>query len=133
MDPYIGEIRSFGFPFAPRNWALCNGQTMPIAQYQALFAILGTTYGGNGQTTFQLPNLQGQVPMHWGSQGGFTTTIGQVQGTSTVTLTPQQIPSHNHTITAAQIGAGSSGEHVAVPTNTAYLGPASNRNLAWIA
>src|SRR4051794_35616119 len=124
MDPYIGEIRSFGFPFAPRNWALCNGQTMSIAQNQALFAILGTTYGGNGQTTFQLPNLQGRIPMHWGSQGGFTTTIGQVQGTSTVALTQQQIPQHNHAITAAEPSVNT--ERAAVPTSTSYLGNMSN-------
>lgn len=131
MDPFIGEIRAFGFNFAARDWAFCNGQTMSIAQNQALFAIIGTIYGGNGQTTFQLPNLQGQIPMHWGTGPGFNTTVGQVQGSTTVTLTTQQIPQHDHVITAAEPAAGVTAERVAVPTNTSYLGTNSNRNLGW--
>lgn len=130
MDPYIGEIRAFGFNFAARDWAFCNGQTMSIAQNQALFSIIGTIYGGNGTTTFQLPNLQGQVPMHWGTgPGGFNTTIGEVQGTSSVTLTTQQTPQHNHMITAAE--PGEVGERVATPNSTTYLGNMSNRNQGW--
>jgi microcystin-dependent protein len=130
MDPYIGEIRAFGFNFAARDWAFCNGQTMAISQNQALFSIIGTIYGGNGTTTFQLPNLQGQVPMHWGNgPGGLNTTIGEMQGTSSVTLTAQQIPQHNHVIQAAEAGATS--ERVAVPTNQTYLGNMSHGNLGW--
>ena len=94
-SPFLGEIRCFGFNFAPVGWAKCNGQLLAISSNDALFAILGTTYGGDGQTTFGLPNLQGQVPMHWGSgPSGFNTTIGEVQGVTTVTLTTAQIPAH---------------------------------------
>ena len=128
MDPYIDEIRAFGFNFAAQNWAFCNGQTLAIAQNQALFSIIGTIYGGDGQTTFQLPNLRGQVPMHWGT-GPTNTTIGQVQGTSSVTLSTQQIPQHNHIITAAQPSVTS--ERSPAPTPTSYLGTAGNRNLLW--
>ncbi len=90
-EAYVGEIRCFGFNFAPYQWALCNGQQMAISQNAVLFSILGTTYGGNGTTTFGLPNLQGQIPMHWGTTSGLpTTVIGEVQGQSSVNLTTQQ-------------------------------------------
>lgn len=133
MEPFIGEIRSFGFAFAPMNYAFCSGQTTAISQNEALYSIIGTIYGGDGQTTFNLPNLQGQVPMGWGSGGpaGFNTDIGQVMGTSMVTLTSQQMPQHNHVVTAAQ--ASDTSERSAGPTNSAYLGSASNHNLPWIA
>ena len=78
-EGYIGEIRAYGFNFAPTNWMFCNGQLLPISSYTALFSIIGTYYGGNGTTNFALPNLQGQIPMHWGT-GPSTTVIGQVQG-----------------------------------------------------
>ena len=117
---FLGEIRSFGFNFAPRGWAKCNGQPMSIAQNQALFSILGTIYGGDGITTFNLPNLQGQIPMHWGNgPGNFVTAIGEVQGTTAVTLTVSQIPQHTHALTAATVG--SAAERTAVPTNQAFL------------
>jgi len=90
--PFIAELRIFAFDFAPRNWALCNGQTMSISQNQALFALLGTTYGGDGRTTFQLPNLQGRVPLHVGT--GYT--LGQIGGAETQTLSTAQIPAHTH-------------------------------------
>lgn len=87
-EAYVGEIRCFGFNFAPYQWAQCNGQQMAISQNAALFSILGTAYGGNGTTTFNLPNLQGQIPMHWGSATALPpSSIGQVQGQSMVTLT----------------------------------------------
>ena len=90
-----------GFNFAPKGWALCNGQTMSIAQNQALFAILGTTYGGNGVTTFNLPNLQGQVPIHWGtSPSGSSYVVGQQGGSQNVTLNTTQMPSHTHLVKA---------------------------------
>jgi len=96
-EPYLGEIRMAGFNFAPVGWAFCNGQLMPIADNTALFSLLGTTYGGDGQTTYALPNLQGQAPMHWGNgPGGFNTVIGEQQGVDSVTLTAQQIPQHQH-------------------------------------
>jgi microcystin-dependent protein len=102
MEPFIGQIQMFGFNFAPRGWALCNGQLLSIAQNTALFSLLGTTYGGNGQTTFALPNLQGRVPMHQGNGGGLTPRVmGEQSGTETVTLISTQMPQHNHTVNAA--------------------------------
>lgn len=91
-DPYLGEIRVFSFNFAPRGWALCNGQLLPINQNQALFALLGTTYGGNGQTTFALPNLQGRTPIHVGN--GFVQ--GQSGGEQAHTLVSSEMPAHTH-------------------------------------
>jgi microcystin-dependent protein len=117
-EAYLGEIRAFGFNFAPYGWMFCNGQLLPINQYTALFSILGTTYGGNGVSNFGLPNLQGQVPMHWGT-GPTTTVIGEVQGTVNVTLQQQQMPQHQHTISSA--GAGAPVERSAIPTTTSFL------------
>ena len=97
MDPYLGEIRIFAGNFAPRGWALCNGQILSIAQNTALFSLLGTMYGGNGQTTFALPDLRGRVPLHFGQGPGLTPrTEGEVSGSATVTLTTGEMPSHNH-------------------------------------
>ncbi|WP_238180958.1 phage tail protein [Methylobacterium trifolii] len=96
-DAFIGSIILFGGNYAPRGWALCNGQLMNINQYAALYAILGTTYGGNGTTTFGLPNLQGRVPVHAGSGAGLSSyALGQMSGTETVTLNTTQIPAHSH-------------------------------------
>ena len=96
-EPFIGEIRIFAGNFAPRSWAFCDGQLLPIAQNTALFATIGTTYGGDGRTTLGLPNLQGRVPVHAGRGPGLSTRqSGQVGGTSTVTLTEQQLASHRH-------------------------------------
>jgi microcystin-dependent protein len=125
-QPYVGEIRAFGFNFAPYGWAFCNGQPMDISQYTTLYAVIGTTYGGDGQSTFNLPNLQGQVPMHWGNgPGGFNTTIGQVQGVPTVTLTQAQTPSHNHVISAASLPAGGVVTRTAAPNSTSYIADTS--------
>ncbi|MFZ1084775.1 MAG: tail fiber protein [Terracidiphilus sp.] len=88
-----------GFNFAPVGWALCNGQTLSISQYAALFALLGTTYGGNGVSTFNLPDLQGRVPIHWGTGAGLSTyVIGENAGTENVTLLYNQMPLHNHLV-----------------------------------
>ena len=96
-QPYIGEIRFFGFDFPPRGWASCAGQTLPIAQNQALFSLLGTTYGGNGVTTFQLPDMRSRVPIGQGSNGPVGTyALGQISGQENVTLLTTQIPQHNH-------------------------------------
>jgi microcystin-dependent protein len=122
--PYIGEIRAFGFSFAPVDWAFCNGQFVAIDQNPALFQILGTIYGGDGVSTFALPNLQGRVPMHWGN-GPENTTIGQIQGTTEVTLTINQTPSHSHTFTADQTGPGGVVERSMAPTVNSFLGPSS--------
>ena len=94
--PYIGEIRLFAGNFAPVGWLLCQGQTLPISQYDVLFNLIGTTYGGDGQTTFNLPNLSSRVPLHQGS--GYV--LGQQGGVETVTLTAQQMPQHTHALVA---------------------------------
>lgn len=100
-DPFIGEIRMFGFDFAPRNWAVCNGALLAISQNTALFSILGTTYGGNGAQTFGLPNLQGRAPMHFGTGPGLTPrNLGETGGSETVTLSATQLPQHNHIVNA---------------------------------
>jgi microcystin-dependent protein len=106
-DPYIGEIRMFAGNFAPINWAFCNGQLLPISEYDALFALLGTTYGGDGQTTFGLPDLQGRLPVHAGQGPGLSPyVLGQRAGVEQVTLTTPQLPAHTHAA-AATTNAGS--------------------------
>jgi microcystin-dependent protein len=102
-EPFLAEIRIMSFNFAPRGWALCNGQLLPINQNQALFSLLGTTYGGNGQTTFGLPNLQGNAPLHQGQ--GFVR--GEKGGATAVTLTTQEMPQHIHTAQVRQVQATS--------------------------
>ena len=98
-EPFIAEVRIFALNFAPRGWAFCNGQLLPIAQNTALFSLVGTTYGGDGETTLGLPNLQGRAPMHPGNGPGLTSRrLGQVGGTQTETLTEGQMPAHSHTI-----------------------------------
>jgi|SRR5262245_5366908 len=100
-NPYIGEIRLVGFNFAPAGWALCDGSLLSIAQNDALFALLGTTYGGDGQTTFALPDLRSRVPMHQGNGH----TLGEVGGTESVTLTTNQMAAHGHVPQARNAGA----------------------------
>lgn len=96
-EPFIGEIRMFGGTFAPRGWAFCNGQLLSIASNTALFSILGTIYGGDGRTTFALPNLQGRMPMHWGNGPGLSPRIiGESAGQENVTLLANQMPAHTH-------------------------------------
>src|SRR5688500_1602862 len=95
-EPFLSELRIFSFIFAPKGWAQCNGQLLPINQNQPLFALLGTTYGGNGQTNFALPNLQRRVPIHLG--GGHS--MGEAAGSSSVTLNIQQLPTHVHLASA---------------------------------
>lgn len=97
MDPFIGQVCLFGFDWAPKGWAQCNGQLMSIAQNSALFSLLGTTYGGDGRTTFALPDLRGRVALNQGTNpSGSTYTIGQMAGTENVTLLLTQMPMHNH-------------------------------------
>jgi microcystin-dependent protein len=105
MDPFLGEIRMFAGNFAPVGWAFCNGQVLPISQNTALFSLLGTTYGGNGTTTFALPNLQGRVAIHQGQGTGLSPyALGQTGGAENVALTTAQMPSHSHT-TSTSSGA----------------------------
>ena len=115
MDYYLGEIRQFAFYFAPRGWALCNGQLMPIQQYSALFALLGTYYGGDGKTTFGLPNLQGRVPL--GMDPNANWPIGAEKGSDSVELTQGEMPTHNHAV----IGLNNAGTK-ASPETGCYLG-----------
>lgn len=96
-DPFVAEIRIFPFNFAPRGWAFCNGQILPISQNTALFSLLGTTYGGDGRSIFALPNLQGSAPMHPGQGPGLSPhDLGETGGSETVTLIQTEIPSHTH-------------------------------------
>jgi len=141
-DPFLGEIRMTGFNFAPVGWALCNGQTLSISQYSALFALLGTTYGGNGTTTFNLPDLQGRVPIHWGTGAGLSTyVIGENGGTENVTLLYNQMPLHNHLVNvnnAAGNSADPTGKFLAETSNGAkppvltqtYTNAATNGTMA---
>jgi microcystin-dependent protein len=96
-QPYVGEIRMFAGNFAPAGWMFCEGQSLPISDYQTLYALIGTTYGGDGQSTFALPDLRGRIPLHSG--GGFT--LAETGGAETVTLTVQQIPAHSHALLAS--------------------------------
>ena len=105
-EPYIGEIRMFGFPRIPTGWLACDGSLQPISQYEALYTLLGTSYGGDGQTTFGLPDLRGSAPMHEGTGLGLTPrVIGQQLGTEEVTLTSQTTAQHNHSLLASQVQA----------------------------
>jgi microcystin-dependent protein len=111
-EPFIGEIRLVGFNFAPQGWSFCNGALIAIDQNTALFALIGTTYGGNGVTTFQLPNLQSRVPIHQGTgRTGTQNILGQVGGTETVTLTVGELPFHGH------VAAGGAGGNAVSPQN----------------
>jgi len=104
-SPYIGEIRMFGGSFAPAGWAFCNGQLLPISENESLFILLGTTYGGDGQETFALPNLQSRIPLHMGQGAGLSSyTIGEQGGVEEVTLTTNQIPIHSHPPLASDAG-----------------------------
>jgi microcystin-dependent protein len=126
-EPFLSEIRLFSFNYAPKSWALCNGQLMPINQNQALFSLLGTTYGGNGQTTFALPDLRGRTAMHEGNGH----TLGEKAGSTAVTLNVQQMPQHLHFLQ----GANKNGDQ-AVPTafllgnvNNLYRSPQPAANM----
>jgi microcystin-dependent protein len=106
MDPFVAEIRMFPFNFAPVGWAFCNGQLLPLSQNTALFSLVGTVYGGNGQTTFALPDLQGSVPMHPGQGPGLSLhDLGESGGTEKVTLLQSEIPAHNHTLSGTTLSA----------------------------
>jgi microcystin-dependent protein len=108
-DQFVAEIRMFPTNFAPRGWAMCDGQLLPISQNTALFSLLGTTYGGNGASTFALPNLQGRAPMHPGNGPGLSLyTLGEESGQESVTLLESQIPAHSHQLLAANTDATSS-------------------------
>jgi len=121
-DPFLSEIKIVSFNFPPKGWALCNGQFLPINQNQALFALLGTTYGGNGQTTFALPNLRGRVPIHMSSSHG----LGEAAGSTAVTINIQQLPTHNHAAMANTQNANTPNPvgNVLAASNNLYTAPA---------
>lgn len=106
-EPFLAEIRIFPYNFAPKGWAFCDGQLMPIRQNTALFSLVGTTYGGDGKITFALPNLQGNVPMGWGQGPGSEHVQGETGGSTTVTLSAAEMPAHTHTMTAFSLSSPS--------------------------
>lgn len=130
MDPFVAEIRIFPFNFAPKGWAFCDGQILPLSQNTALFSLLGTTYGGDGKSNFALPNMQGSVPMHPGQGPGLSLhDLGETGGSDTVNLLESEIPSHSHSLMASAQPAtrtGPAGNTLArVSTGaTPYLAPA---------
>lgn len=124
-DPFVAEIRIFPFNFAPKGWAWCDGQLMPLSQNTALFSLLGTTYGGNGKSNFALPDLQGRAPMHPGQGPGLSLhDLGETGGSETVTLLESEIPSHSHTLRAS-----SDDGDLKAPTNTRVLARSTNGSL----
>lgn len=117
MDPFVGEIRTVPFNFAPKGWAFCNGQLLPISSNTALFSLLGTTYGGDGKSTFALPNLQGRVPIQPGQGPGLSLySLGETGGEENVILDVSQIPSHNHSVSLNNLNATT-----ATPSTSASL------------
>jgi microcystin-dependent protein len=126
-NPFVGEIRMFGGNFAPAGWAFCDGSSIPISENDTLFNLIGTTYGGDGQSTFALPDLRGRIPIHQGQGPGISQSyvIGQSAGVEAVTLTTQQIPAHNHNMsasTAAATNPSPSGNILAAsPTIASYV------------
>lgn len=125
--PYVGEIRLFGFPRIPTGWMACDGSLQSIANYQVLYTLLGTTYGGDGITTFGLPDLRGQVPLHQGTGLGLTPRVlGQVGGSENVTLLSGQMPAHNHgfmatTNAASAVSPGTTVQPGTLPSDHVYL------------
>lgn len=120
-QPYIGQVTIFAFSFAPRNWAFCNGAQIAIAQNQALFSIVGTTYGGDGRVTFGLPNIQDSTAMSIGQGPGLSNyVLGQTSGVAEVTLTQQQIPQHNHI--ASGMGTAKPSDLTLAPNQNYWMG-----------
>jgi microcystin-dependent protein len=125
MEPYLGQIMLVPYNFEPRGWAFCNGQLLSIAQYTALFSLLGTTYGGNGQTTFALPDLRGRVPVSSGQGPGLSDyTLGEMAGQESVTLTSSQMPMHTHL--AALNASTTLNEGSDTPNAQSVLGPSND-------
>jgi microcystin-dependent protein len=138
-DPFVAEIRIFPFNFAPKGWAWCNGQLLPLSQNTALFSLLGTTYGGNGLSNFALPDMQGNAPMHPGQGPGLSLhDLGEMSGSQTVTLLDSEMPSHNHLVnckgTPPPANAGTPDPAVVMARSsggTAYTAPANLSGMAF--
>src|SRR5213592_4685130 len=125
MDPFVAEIRIFPFNFAPKGWAFCDGQILPLSQNTALFSLLGTTYGGDGKSNFALPNMEGNAPMHPGQgQGLSLRDLGEVGGTETVTLLESEMPAHTHNLRANDFTGDKT-----VPSPTTSLAASQGGNL----
>lgn len=125
-DPFVAEIRMFGFSFAPKGWAFCDGQLLPISQNTALFSLLGTMYGGDGKSTFALPDLQGSTPLMWGqAKGGSLYDEGQMSGTDNITLLDSEMPVHNHFV---QCGGNFAAADTNIVTNNS-IAKSSNGNV----
>jgi len=121
-QPFVGEIRMFGGNFAPAGWAFCSGQLLPISENETLFNLIGTTYGGDGQTSFALPDLRGRIPIHQGTaSSGFSYALGQQGGAEEVTLTVQQIPVHRHPLASVEAPTSST------PAGHAFGAPAATK------
>lgn len=137
-DPFVAEIRLGGFNFAPKGWAFCDGQLIPLSQNTALFSLLGTTYGGDGKSNFSLPNLQGRMPMHPGQGPGLSLhDLGETGGTETVTLLESEIPRHTHQALAASPAdpavASPAGAVLGTAPTRPYIAPASNTSAVTMA
>jgi microcystin-dependent protein len=129
-EPFIGEIRLFGFDYNPKNWLKCDGSLLPIQQFTPLFSIIGTFFGGNGTNNFQLPDLRGRAAIGMGSPDDRTPQqLGQVSGNATVGLTTAQIPSHNHVLNAGALTTPNPAQNVASPSPTALLGLSAPNNV----
>jgi len=124
MTAFVGEIRLFAGNFAPNGWLFCEGQTLPISENEVLFQLIGTTYGGDGQETFQLPNLASRVPIHQGTgPSGTTYQLSEASGVESVTLTTQQIPVHNHAAVGAAVTGDQTSLNNALPANSVTITP----------
>jgi microcystin-dependent protein len=135
MAPYVGEIRMFAGNFAPAGWMFCEGQLLPISENETLFVLIGTTYGGDGESTFALPDLRGRLPIHQGTgPSGSTYQMGETGGAEEITLTTQQIPQHGHALLASTStgtqNAPANNVMAASPSVTLYIGDVPDANLA---
>ena len=132
-EPFLAEVRMVGFNFAPRGWAFCDGQILPINQNQSLYSLLGTTYGGDGRTTFALPDLRGRTPIHVGSSGATEHRQGQKSGEETHTLAVNEMPQHQHAVDASDAEVNNpqpGGNRPGNVTNLAYHAATNNQNMA---
>lgn len=132
-EPFLAEIRIVGFNFAPRGWAFCDGQILPINQNQSLYSLLGTTYGGDGRTSFALPDIRGRTPIHVGQADGADHTLGQKSGEETHTLSAAEMPQHNHAVNASDAAVNNpqpGGNRPGNVTNLAYHAASNSKNMS---